>query len=364
MNDWPVPSNLPPCWWVAVTRQDLSIDFYSAYDTKQEAEESYVLKQAGGWLEKPLRLDVVPEDPTFIGKRGAANLFFECQVTARWHWFHRNRDLLLTWHPPLPCEAVIPSKQSPSNDLRANRFGGAAVLPAKDPWPSYKINAEEAGWRTALDFVTGMVLTGKRKIYRPHATFAGTLDLRSMFSFGGDFPDAISIFLPTYDVPREKYTDAADVDLPEGIIVPLHPGQSLVEAATPDHVLQLVGFAGKVHRVPDFPSGLVDLGDFLTTSPSVEYLARKILFERIEELEPGTGSWIHVNATKVGGYESAIQSSLLKSSQAKHPRLEWHFIAAFSDDRIAMGDSGLLAIVAGHDRKKGTWMWRCAWECH
>jgi len=59
-----------------------------------------------------------------------------------------------------------------------------------------------------------------------------------------------------------------------------------------------------------------------------------------------------------------IQHSTRREMARKHPNLEWHWIANWVDDRIMLGDGGVLHIIAGRDRSARAWRWHCAWDCY
>lgn len=338
---WRIPAKLPPCWWVAVQMRKGSITWYGPYDTKKKAQTGWIHTWVKDWPEKPVRLDVVMEDPKSFQSKVMMDGDSHAKVTARWNWFRRHRKTLTSWAKPKACQLLIPSQRQLSKDLLSHRLGGPAVLPDGHPWPTFRL--EE--W------------SGKRiRTYCVLGTFIATLDLRNSSAHGKGFPDAISLFLCTYCDFQKCYLDSG-ASQSEGIVIPLSARDRLTAVPVPVAGCQLAPLAVDAWEVPDFPP----ITDVIGNSTGLEEAA--LTCNAIGEREPGTGDWAHLPGLKIGGYESYLQHNLRERMQADFPGLEWHYIATWQDARVGLGDSGEMYIVAGLDRAAKAWRWHCQWEC-
>lgn len=70
---WRFPKKLPPCWWVAVKYQGNRLCLRWPSDDEKEAKENCRLEreQAKEWLERPVRIEVMREDPELRCERSA-----------------------------------------------------------------------------------------------------------------------------------------------------------------------------------------------------------------------------------------------------------------------------------------------------
>jgi hypothetical protein len=339
---WRIPANLPPCWWVAVRHKNTRIDWHGPHDSKEKAETDWIHTEVKAWSEKPIRLEVVRENAEAFQSKVLTGITSQAAVAARWNWFRRHRARLLAWSKPKGCQMLIPSHRNPFKNLLCHRLGGPAVLPEGYPWPTFEIEDFSAGRKTK-----GRVL----------GMFVATLDLRGQFALGSKFPAAISLFLCIDGIHGHPPTTLfANAYVPAGIIIPLFAKDRLVEVSFPPGC-QLDPLAANAFELPDFPPITVVIGQ----STGAEKAAS--VYRAIDEKEPGTSDWIHLHGLKIGGHERYIQRNVRETMQAKFPDLEWRLIATWVDERIYLGDSGVLYVIAGYDRSARAWRWHCAWEC-
>jgi hypothetical protein len=192
----------------------------------------------------------------------------------------------------------------------------------------------------------------------------GTYNLRGCFGFKR-FPAAISIFLCAYDETL-GYGAMANAENPVGKIVPLHGGEQLALVRAAAKELELRPRSVTAWDMPDFPPFSASLNDVFRRAsvPSKRTAKVEQVYQSIEKLEPGTGSWIHITENKIGGYESFIQNSLVAELHRSRPRVSWRLIATYVGEDIWLGDAGILYILAGWDSKAKNWQWHCEWQCH
>jgi hypothetical protein len=336
---------------------DGSVGLRSPHDTVAEAQETaaYWRGQAKNWIEKPRRIDIVREGPELLRERMRPEpIGRPFTVAARWAWLERNWDLLAGQLTPKWCRALewrrTKADDRPS-DLLATRVGGRAVLPVGSVWPMFWVRLPFHGKR-------------RKKVF---GTYVGTYDLRGCFRFKR-FPAAISIFLCTYNEWRDEYTVPlfASMDPQVGNVVPLYPGDDLELVEPPLPEVLMPPALASTSEVPDFPPPFTALGSCFGETPSQARRRQCIeqVYNAIEEREPGTSGWIHLGFNTIGAYESYIQNSLRDELTKKHRQVRWHFIATFSSEDIALGDSGILYILAGWVKQTRQWRWHAEWQCH
>jgi hypothetical protein len=242
------------------------------------------------------------------------------------------------------------AKKGESSDLLRNRIGGKAVLPIGTSWPTFTLEH----W-----------LGEKAKRREFPGAYVGTYDLRGCFAFKR-FPAAVSIFLCTYNEYLNKYGSYADPGCPVGNVIPLYSGEQLALVGAPEKELEspLAGVA--VWDLPDFPPMEASLDEVVQSTPTSAPRRARIerVYEAIDAVEPGTSRWIHIQGDKIGGYDSFIQWSLAAELNRSRPNQRWRLVATYAGDEIALGDAGILYILAGWDAKAKKWRWHCEWQCH
>lgn len=349
---WRIPRRLPPCWWLEGKYSDGSVRWNGPFDSRDQATNDW-LAQNPRLLGAPSSIRAVQEDAEAFTPRSLFGEARPANITARWNWFRRHRSLLLKWAAPKPSVKLVPlpaNCEANGDDLLSHRLGGPAILPAGMAWPTFEID----DWTS----------TRRRRKQTVLATFVATLDLRGFFDLGRRFPDAVSLFLSTYDVQLKEYCDVADPYVNVGIVIPLFEKDRPTAVDVPDGGLQLDFRSAKAFEVPDFPPYSMDLSDAFGLDPPIPASFSKSFYDEISQREPGTQGWINVGAPKIGGYEYCIQHSVRTLLQEKRPESDWHYIATWRDERIPLGDSGQLYVLAGYDKKSRNWTWHCEWDCH
>src|SRR5262249_6492023 len=146
---------------------------------------------------------------------------------------------------------------------------------------------------------------------------------------------------------------------PLGKIVPLTEGEPLALVEGPVKEIELPLRFLDAWDLPDFPPYSTSNEEAFSGKHKAEV---EEVYDAIEKLEPGTSNWIHVIQNKIGGYESFIQNSLVAELKRSRPNVNWQLIATYVGDQIALGDSGILYVLAGWDDKLKKWQWHCEWQ--
>jgi hypothetical protein len=356
---WRLPTKLPPCWWVAVRYKGDRLSLNWPSDDQEEAEENCRLerKQAKEWLERPLRIEVMRENPGLrCERRYCSSINSPSIIAARWNWLRRNRDRLQGLGPARKCQVMTwkeAKEETRSSDLLVHRVGGRAVLPKGMPWPTFSYTQEM--------IVSEKILRG-RKLKRGHqnwCTYLATFDLRQLFSIPG-FPAAISIFVCCpYDESKDFIVTMPDPYVAVGVVVPLFSKTDLALVECPFKLLQQRASKVGLWEMPDFsPYSASNEEVFGCTNQSKENKEHIIqVYNTMEEMEPGTSSWINVKGTKFGGYDHYIQNDLAYWLSKKEPSYHWRLIATYGGPVASP-----LYILAGYNRKSRKWRWHCEWQ--
>jgi hypothetical protein len=347
-----IPRNLPPCWWVVTEFADGSVELRSPRENRNEAlkQADYWRDQAKSWIEKPARVIVAADSPQLHYRQRPTPFGLEWTVGARWNWFGRHRKVLTKNLEPTWCHVLTRAPRSQPRQpagFYGHRIGGPAVLPPETPWPTFTLD----DWATKGQ--------GKKSVF---GTFVGVYDLRGDFALK-QFPAAISIFLCA-----ERVTECcsmANPYCPVGKIVPLYPNQRLQLTAAPSKELELPAVPLADSKVPDFPPLSTIMGNFDPTFRSDRQCTTIAeVYAAIEAKEPGTSRWIHLLANKIGGYAQYLQEDLVAARSRATGGVRWRQVATYIGDEVALGDAGILYILAGWDSKRKAWRWHCEWQCH
>lgn len=143
-----------------------------------------------------------------------------------------------------------------------------------------------------------------------------------------------------------------------GVVVPLYAKQDLALVECPFKPLELRPAKVQLWEMPDFPPLSASIEDVFgwTDKRDPKKEDRIQIYKSIQEIEPGTESWINIEGTKFGGYEHYIQNDLVYWLSKKEPSYKWRLIATYGGPV-----ANPLYVLAGYNRKTQKWKWHC--EC-